>query len=106
MTAHRNPEALQLRWEKLRTRLEAVAQLLETQGYLECKRQGGKPFWCVRFFDSVKGSRKRRTIYVGNDPDVVVLVKDFLGQCRVNGDWIRATLLAAKVIVSHGKYRC
>ncbi len=65
MDSDHHSDALDLRWAKVRTQLEAVAHLLETLGYVECQTQAGKPFWCVRFVELRNGARKRRTIYVG-----------------------------------------
>ncbi|HYV37599.1 MAG TPA: hypothetical protein VE988_17975 [Gemmataceae bacterium] len=102
-----NPQSdLKCRWEKVRTQLESVAHLLETQGVLERKSRHTKSGWRVRFVERVEGRQTRRTIHVGKDPELLRRVEQYLAQCRDNGLWVKQSHALAKLILRGGFQDC
>jgi hypothetical protein len=83
---------LEAQWDRLRAKIEANAQLLETQGILVSKKVRGKPVWRLRFCEPQPGKNMvRRTLYVGNHPELVERVRRMLARLRQDHEFARET---------------
>ncbi len=80
---------LEARWDAIRGKLEANANMLATQGSLVAKDARGRRVWAVRFTEVVAGRRVQRSIYVGNDdvPELIERVRHLLEQYRRQARW-------------------
>src|SRR4051812_39263292 len=79
-----DPEA---RWEAIRARLEAHADILADQGGLVPKDARGRRVWAVRFVDGKGGRRVHRSIYVGDETAVIVRTQALLDEYRLRVQW-------------------
>jgi hypothetical protein len=94
--------SLEARWQTLRTRVESFAQLLETQGVLTPRSDGGRIYWYLRFVEIDKGRSTRRSLYVGTHPELVRRVGKLLEQCRQRHRWTKETFELARLARSLG----
>jgi hypothetical protein len=89
--------ALEARWRALRARVEAVAPLLETQGVLTPRRDGGRIYWYLRFVEIDDGKTTRRSLYVGTHPELIHRVGKLLEECRERHRWAEETFSLARM---------
>ncbi len=87
-------------WIELRTRLDSIASLLRTQGVLDRKHQKGRWVWRVRYTDKVNA--RRRTIYIGTDPELARRVQELLNHYREQQRWAEQTEVLVKLALYGG----
>lgn len=63
--------------------LEANADVLARSGGLARKRVHGKDVWSVRFRTYDGGRQTYRSVYVGTDPEMLEIIRDFLKLIRM-----------------------
>jgi hypothetical protein len=86
-------------WLHISQKLEANAHLLQSQGVLEVKMQQGHRVWRIRYWER-HPVRKRRTLYVGRDPEICRRVEERLKYYREQGRWKEETLTLARLSLS------
>ncbi len=77
--------ALERRWDVIRAKLLANADLLAERGSLAASTSAsGRRVWAVRFADVQDGRPVHRNIYVGGDDQAELLRRthDWLARCR------------------------
>ena len=93
--------ALERRWEIIRGRLLAHADLLAHQGTLASTiSASGRLVWRVRVVDRVGGRRVHRNLYACGDdqPELLARTREWLDGCRARTDEVdRLARLAATV---------
>jgi hypothetical protein len=97
-----NDRSLEARWQTLRTRVETFASLLETQGVLTPRRDGGRIYWYLRFVEIDKGRSIRRSLYVGTHPELIRRVGKLLEECRERHRWMKETSMLARLALGLG----
>lgn len=83
------------RWQRIRSRMEQAAAILQRHGTLVAKQGRKTPEWCIRYSESVDGRRRQRTIYVGQDPILLERAKCLLEHYRSLDRWERELKRAA-----------
>ena len=80
---------LERRWAAIRSKLEAHAGDLATQGVLVARVASGRRVWKVRLVVRVGGRRVHRAIYVGGDdqPELLERARQLLELYRAQGRW-------------------
>ena len=80
---------LERRWAVIRSKLEAHADDLATQGVLVSRVASGRRVWKVRFVVREGGRRVHRAIYVGGDdqPELLERARRLLELYRAQGRW-------------------
>jgi hypothetical protein len=93
---------LEARWQALRARVEASAPLLETQGVLTPRKDGGRTYWYLRFVEIDAGKSTRRSLYVGTHPELIRRVGKLLEECRERHRWMKETSMLARLALGLG----
>ncbi|HEY2157620.1 MAG TPA: hypothetical protein VGH33_18470 [Isosphaeraceae bacterium] len=93
--------ALERRWETIRGKLVAHADLLAHQGTLASTiSASGRRVWAIRVVDRAGGRRVQRNLYVGgvDQPELLARTREWLDRCRARTDEVdRLARLAATV---------
>jgi hypothetical protein len=87
--SHAHRSELERRWAAIRSKLEAHADDLATQGVLASRVASGRRVWRVRLVVRAGGRRVHRSIYVGGDdqPELLDRARRLLEQYRAQGRW-------------------
>jgi hypothetical protein len=102
-TTCRSPRAeLERRWATIRSKLEAHADDLATQGVLASRVASGRRVWRVRLVVRAGGRRVHRSIYVGGDdqPELLGRACRLLELYRAQGRWAGEVAAFARFAVA------
>jgi hypothetical protein len=83
------------RWQRIQSRIDQAATILQRHGALVAKQGRKTPEWCIRYSESVEGRRRQRSIYIGTDPILVDRAKRLLEHYRQLDRWDRELEAAA-----------
>jgi hypothetical protein len=74
------------RWHAIERKLAANAETLADQGSLVAmKSASGRRVAVVRFVEVVNGAKIHRSLYIGDQPELLARTQRWLDHCRVNG---------------------
>src|SRR3954452_8660227 len=90
------------RWAAIRSKLEASSEQLIGRGALVAKVACGRRIWVVRFGDESGPRKVLRTVYVGDDPELVDrarrLLASYKGRARWPAEVAASARLAARAV--------
>ena len=92
MTEARKPSAMidpEARWDAIRRKLEANADVLATRGTLVAKEARGRRIWAVRFGVTEGGRRVHKAIYIAGEdrPELIERTRRWLEDRRTSARW-------------------
>jgi|SRR5579884_3974162 len=95
---------IESRWAAIREKILANASFLGTQGAMNSKVARGRTVYWVRFRFSQEGCVTQKSIYIGDNPDLVARTRQLLGELRDAATWPRqvraySDLVAGLIVV-------
>ena len=86
------------RWLAIRGQLESAAEILKKQGVIASRRASGRRVWSVRYRqEDQSGRRVHKTIYLGDNAELIRRAQGLLDQFRRREAWYREVESMAKL---------
>ena len=71
-------------WPTLLLKLDRLRDILRTQGCISSRIASGRRVWSVRYFEpSEDEGTVQRSLYLGSDPSILNLAREYLDDLRV-----------------------
>jgi type I site-specific restriction endonuclease len=86
------------RWLAIRGQLESAADMLTKQGVITSRWASGRRVWSVRYRQADRsGRRVHKSIYLGDNAELIRRAQRLLEQFRRREDWCREVESMAKI---------